>query len=61
VTIANEKWIEARRIRVQRDGKHVSAAVKDALRTIAVMNVDIEYRHAVEAPKQELSCDRRII
>ena len=46
---------------MERHGQHVGARVKDALGAVAVMQVDIEDRHARRILAQALRGDRRIV
>ena len=46
VGMAPEERIEAHRVGMERDGQHVGARVEDALRAVAVMQVDVEDRDA---------------
>ena len=61
VGMAPEERIEARRVGMERHRQHVGARVEDALRAIAVMQVDVEDRHARALLAQALRGDRRIV
>ena len=59
--MAPEEGIEADRVGMDRHGQHIGAGVEDALRAVAVVQVDIEYRNARRRLAQRLRRDRRIV
>ena len=59
--MAPEERVEAHRIGMDRDGEHVRPCVEDALRAVAVMQVDVEDRDARGGPAQMLGGDGRIV
>jgi hypothetical protein len=46
---------------MDRHGEHVAARVEDALRAVAVVQVDVEDRDAAAGPGQPLGGDGRIV
>ena len=49
------------RVAMQRDGQHVFSAPKNALRAIAVMNINVQNRHPVVFAAQVLRCNGTIV
>jgi len=61
VGIAPDERVEEGSVSVDRHREHVGPFVEDALRAIAVMNVDIEDRHALMLQAQMRRCDRAVV
>ena len=38
-----EKGIKIMRVRMDRNGKHIRSSIKNRLRTVAMMNINVEY------------------
>ena len=56
-----EERIEARRIGVHRNREDIGSRVEDALRAVAVMEIDVEDGDPRLCPQQALRSDRRIV
>jgi hypothetical protein len=59
--VAPEEGVEAGRVGVERDRQHVAAGVKDALRPIAVVQVDVEDGDPFGRIAQKLRGNRRVV
>src|SRR5690606_24710486 len=61
VGMAPEKWIETHRIGMDRDSQHIRTGIENALRAIAMMQIDVEDRHTPDFRAQAFCRDRRIV